>query len=405
MRFSDYIHGKIELDELESELINTDIMQSLKGKITVGNIKLLYPTAKSTRFEHSLGVYFQAKRILKQLAKHKSFTKEILKIVRLTALLHDIGHGPFSHGSENGLQEITGLTHEQTGQRIILDKNSVINQKLSDAGIDKTQISIIADMILGVNTENPFMGEIIHWLVDADKLDYLLRDSYTTNFLPSLVNSSEIISAMHIANNHIVFEEKAIPYIELMGFAETIYYLNIYHHPIIRKADHTLSRAIKIAINKHNVSPSKIQMMTDPQLLEFLMNCGGKPKELVNRIKTNQLKTILVSKINNFNVEQFNILMDIRKNHNKREILERILAEYIDTDPEFLIIDIPPLPKIHEGGVPILTNNRQVKLRDISEIMRGLDTIIRKMWDMRIYADTEVNIDSHKLLEVFFTNL
>ncbi|MEM2146503.1 MAG: hypothetical protein QW279_14170, partial [Candidatus Jordarchaeaceae archaeon] len=126
-------------------------------------------------------------------------------------------------------------------QKIILDKTSDINFVLRNSEISDREISEIADMILGINKRRPFLGEIIHWMVDADKLDYLPRDSQSTGFLPSLVQSTAIINSIKLFNEHIVFEKEAIPFLESMVFAETIYYNNIHHHPTVRKADQTLS--------------------------------------------------------------------------------------------------------------------------------------------------------------------
>lgn len=240
-------------------------------------------------------------------------------------------------------------------QKIILDKTSDINSALTNSGISDREIGEIADMILGVNKRRPFLGEIIHWIVDADKLDYLPRDSQSTGFLPLLVQSIPIIDSMKLFNEHIVFEKRSIPYLESMVFAETIYYNNIHHHPTVRKADQTLSRAIKIAIEKGTVTPSEVQRMTDNQLINFLKKIGEKASYLVSKIQSKQLHTILTINWEDLNKDVINQVLKIRDN-NQKEKLENAISSRMNSDPDFIIVDVPP-PSIHPRGE--CTNNNQ----------------------------------------------
>jgi HD superfamily phosphohydrolase len=246
-----------------------------------------------------------------------------------------LGCKPFSHGSEIILQEKTGLTHEQSSQKIILDKTSDINSALRNSGISDQEIGEIADMILGVNKRKPFLGEIIHWMVDADKLDYLPRDSQSTGFLQSLVQSTPIIDSMKLFNEHIVFEKRAIPYLESMVFAETIYYSNIHHHPTVRKADQILSRAVKIAIEKGTVTPSEVRRMTDNQLIIFLKKIGEKSSYLISKIQNKPLQTILTINWEDLNKDKINQVLKIKENNQKEE-LENAIANHINSDPDFV---------------------------------------------------------------------
>ncbi|MFB0560887.1 MAG: HD domain-containing protein [Candidatus Lokiarchaeia archaeon] len=401
MYFQDTIHGEIRPNELELKLLNTDVMKSLSGKMDIGNINLVYPDARHTRLEHSLGILHIANEICRTLLKKGYEIDEEVKIIRLSALLHDIGHGPFSHGSEIILHEKTGLTHEQMSKKIIMDETSQINSVLSDSGISKREISENADMILGVNNRRPFLGEIIHWMVDADKLDYLPRDSHSTGFLPSLVQSRQIVDSINLFEEHIVFEKRATPYLESMVFAEAIYYSNIHHHPLVRKADQTLSRAIKIAIEKDMITPYEVQKMTDNQIISFLKEMGGKAPSLLSKIQNKPLNTILIINWEELDKDEINRLLKIREDNQEREKLEKAVADHINSDLDLTIVDIPLAPHIQEADVPIMVEDKPVPLKSISTITSAISENHPTQWSIRIYSEKGLK-ESEKTFREFF---
>jgi len=316
-----------------------------------------------------------------------------------------LGCKPFSHGSEIILQEKTGLTHEQMSQKIISDKTSDINSVLSDSGISDSEISEISDMILGVNKRKPFLGEIIHWMVDADKLDYLPRDSQSTGFLPSLVQSTAIINSMKLFNEHIVFEKEAFPFLESMVFAETIYYNNIHHHPIVRKADQTLSRAIKLAIEKGMVTPQEVQRMTDNQIIKFLKKTGGKMNYLLSKIQNKPLYTVLTINWEAINKNMIDRVLELRDS-NRREHLENIIADRINSDPDFTIVDIPSLPYIQEADVPVITNNEEKKpLKTVSKVTKAIVETHPTQWSLCVYSEKEYKEGTERLKEFLLSQI
>ncbi|MBS7251034.1 MAG: HD domain-containing protein [Candidatus Freyarchaeota archaeon] len=387
MYFQDVIHGKIRVNELEQKLLGTSVMKSLSEKMDIGNINLVYPGARHTRLEHSLGTLHVANRICDTLLKKGYKIGEEVEIIRLSALLHDVGHGPFSHGSEIILQEKTGLTHEEMGKKIVMDEKSEINEVLRDSGLSKGLISEIANNILGVNKRRPFIGEIIHGMVDADKLDYLPRDSLSTGFLPHLVQSSHIIDSMKILDEHIVFEKSVVPYLDSMVFAEAIYYRNIHHHPTVRKADQTLSRAIKIAVEKGITTIFEIQKMTDEQIISFLKKAGGTITQLTSKIHNKPLDTILTIKWEELDKDIVKQLLKVAKDKQEKENIENSIAEHINSDPHLTILDIPELPSIQEANTPIMLNDEKKSLRDISSITRAISENQPTQWTLHVYSE------------------
>ncbi|MEW5946652.1 MAG: HD domain-containing protein [bacterium] len=171
----DPIHGFIQRSDIEQKLIDTSVFQRLRGIKQLSMANLVYPGALHTRFDHSIGVMHVAGRMAEKL----EVDWEKLPNVRLSALLHDIGHGPFSHVSED-------LLYKYYDKRRVKPKNNekihelltcqIIesNKELSRIPFDREKVS---GLILGTLDE-PFVHGIISGPLDADKLDYLLRDSY-----------------------------------------------------------------------------------------------------------------------------------------------------------------------------------------------------------------------------------
>lgn len=183
--FRDPVHGLIPIsakDDIIRELVDTKEFQRLRRVRQLGISSFTYPGAEHTRFAHSLGVYNFGRRILEQLLfRHgrESSLGQVIQsrqhIVQIACLLHDIGHGPFSHASEHifGQED----QHEETSKSLILEEGSgvhwVLAQHLSDPEIE--EIAGILD-----SHDYPFLHDIVSSQLDADRMDYLLRDSHHT---------------------------------------------------------------------------------------------------------------------------------------------------------------------------------------------------------------------------------
>lgn len=182
LRIRDPIHGMIELNPGEAAIVNQEVFQRLRRIHQLALTSLVYPGATHTRFEHSLGVMHLASRVMDSLYKRpllqQHFTVEkfnrLKQLVRLAALLHDVGHAPFSHGGEEVFPP--GLKHEHYSTAIIRKYfASIINKYFKDIDVDEI-VTLLDKGFLGSNLV--FLGKIIDGEMDADKLDYLLRDSY-----------------------------------------------------------------------------------------------------------------------------------------------------------------------------------------------------------------------------------
>jgi HD superfamily phosphohydrolase len=193
----DTIHGIITLDlavpgeRLLWDLVNTPEFQRLRRIRQLGLTNLVYQGAEHTRFAHSIGVMHLTERILDQLAKRVEITPLERDWTRAAALLHDIGHGPFSHVSEM----VLGVSHEEWTRRIVLDPQTQVNRVLREFRPEMP--ALVADC-LQHRCEKRFLGRVISGQVDADRLDYLLRDSTMTGVKYGVFDLERLILGLEV---------------------------------------------------------------------------------------------------------------------------------------------------------------------------------------------------------------
>ncbi len=224
----DPVHGPVRVSGIIGELIDTPEFQRLRYVKQLGMSYLVYPGANHTRFEHSLGTMFVASQFAERLEIDQS------DMLLASALLHDLGHPPFSHSFEDLFQSWTGLDHAEAGRRIILGKkpftNSGIPGILEKYGLDAVSVSKAASgsKDLGV------VSAIISGPVDADELDYLNRDSIFCGIPLGLVDYKRILNTLIRSNNRLSIEEKGIPNLESLLIGRILMYRSVYWHKTSR---------------------------------------------------------------------------------------------------------------------------------------------------------------------------
>ncbi|MEE9593907.1 MAG: HD domain-containing protein, partial [Candidatus Hydrothermarchaeales archaeon] len=164
----DPIHGDIFLTEPETKIVDSLEFQRLRRIKQLGMAYLVYPSANHTRFEHSLGAMHVASRVANTLQLSKD---DSIKL-RIAALLHDVGHGPLSHTSEELLERYMGQSHEEITMELI--NNSDVSSILIDEGLNPEEVS---SLILGKGGR---LGSLISSELDVDRMDFLVRDAHHT---------------------------------------------------------------------------------------------------------------------------------------------------------------------------------------------------------------------------------
>ena len=251
----DPIHGFIALSQKEVDLINTKAFQRLRRIRQLAMAFLVYPGTLHTRFDHSIGVMHIAGRICDRL----KVTDEEREQIRLAALLHDIGHGPFSHVSEHLLDkhvpkpEEGGPVLEKIHEKItvdIVENDSEIRKILS---CEERQFVI--EMIEGKTTRD-FRRDIISSDLDADKMDYLLRDSYFAGVKYGLYDLEKIIESCRVDRrgneSYLAISSKGIHALEQLLLAKQHMTQQVYHHRVRSISDAMIVRGIELAIDEEN---------------------------------------------------------------------------------------------------------------------------------------------------------
>ena len=201
----------------------------------MGMSYLVYPGAQHTRFHHALGAMFLMQRAIQVLRfKHVAISEEESEALLIAILLHDIGHGPFSHAMEHSLVE--EVSHEELSLLFMQALNSEFEGRLQMA------IDIFQD-----NYHRGFMHQLVSGQLDMDRLDYLRRDSFFTGVTEGNVNSQRLIAMLNVQDDQLVVEEKGIYSVEKFIVARRLMYWQVYLHKTGLVAEQLLVRALKRA--------------------------------------------------------------------------------------------------------------------------------------------------------------
>ena len=225
----DPIHGYIHIDlQVVWDVINTSWFQRLRRIRQLGGASLVYHCAEHTRFAHSLGVYEIVRRMVTEVTDIKDTLSDYEKVcVMLAGLLHDIGHGPFSHTFEG----ITTTSHEEFSCRII-EEDTDVHKVLEEAmpGLAKD----VADVIRH-EAKNPLLSQMISSQLDADRMDYLLRDAYFTGTAYGQFDLERILRTIRIQDgNTLVVKESGVYAVENYIMSRYHMYWQVYYHPTAR---------------------------------------------------------------------------------------------------------------------------------------------------------------------------
>ncbi|MEN3040281.1 MAG: HD domain-containing protein [Bacteroidia bacterium] len=226
---NDPVHGFIRIPEGRVLIaLRSPIVQRLRRLSQLGLAYFVYPGAVHTRFAHALGVMHLADEALTTLTrKGASLSSETWEAVLLGALLHDIGHGPFSHSLE-GL--ILPLSHETLGKKAL----SLLEREIGN-------LSEVRALWEGTHP-HPFLSELLISQLDVDRLDYLVRDSFFTGVQEGLIGTERLIYTMAVANNHLVIEEKGLTSVEKFIVTRRFMYWQVYLHKGVLGAEQLLRR-------------------------------------------------------------------------------------------------------------------------------------------------------------------
>jgi HD superfamily phosphohydrolase len=345
----DPLYGYIGLTWNELRLLDTPPLQRLRRIKQLANAHLVYPAACHTRFEHSLGVLHVATLMARQL----QIEGDDLTTLRYAALLHDIGHGPFSHVFEAPMREVNGkdATHEAITRRIIREDEEV-NAILGEAAED------VAALLS--EDQNGILHQIISGNIDADKMDYLRRDSYHTGVAYGSFDLERVLHTLRKTQKtrfrqreDLAVHEKGIDAIESLRLARFLMHAQVYYHHTNVVANGMLQRAIKVAIRDGVVDAEKLRngrddflehylALDDARLLvQVLTRPESTAADLVGRLERRDLfKRGYESNVSQEEDYLLRYQLGTKFTPERAQTIESAVAEECGCDPDYIVADL-----------------------------------------------------------------
>jgi uncharacterized protein len=281
----DPLWNNIRVDELTLSLVDTEVFQRLRYVRQLGLAYLVYPGATHTRFEHALGAYHLARNTLALLAESgNKIDGEEQSIVRAAALLHDVGHYPFSHA----LEEIGQLHHEDVA-RPLITTGSVA--RILEKEIGGSAPKRVFELIRG--TSKSKLQGLISGSLDLDKIEYLKRDAFMCGVpygeidVHRLTQSMLILADPETSAQTIGIREKGLSALESLLFAKYQMYRNVYWHHAVRSATAMYKRLVEDALRVGAIDPELLASYTDEGLIHRLEHAH--PTPLLDALRTRRL--------------------------------------------------------------------------------------------------------------------
>jgi len=286
----DPVHGTILLDATALSLIGTGEFQRLWGIRQTGFAHLVFPGANHTRLEHSLGTFWVAG----QMADRLGLASGARDRVAAAALLHDLGHGPFSHTLDGPMHEVLGMSHEGISRARIEGTDPFwpreqveVPRALERSGLRPREVANLVDPVRGT----PVSGlerAILHGAVDADRIDYLQRDAHYTGVGHGAVDAGRLLETIRDEGGHVVFAEKGRSAVEGFLVGRALMYSTVYYHKTVRAAEMMAQAAVERQPGFPEVAREQFRW-TDGELLTRLRGREGVSGALVEALVARRL--------------------------------------------------------------------------------------------------------------------
>jgi hypothetical protein len=404
---TDTVHGTVRLEPLIQDLLETLEIQRLNSIRQLGLTYLVFPGANHSRVEHVLGV----SHVAGEMAQALGLPESERKLVQAAGLLHDVGHGPFSHTLEHVLSRELALDHMHLTQRIITgDDDNVsradraafrevprIHEVLERHGLSPDGVAALirgpspgAGLFARSRTKDPhrYLAQIIHSPMDADQIDYLMRDAHYTGAAHGMIDFARIVQTLRLHRGELALDRKGLPALEGMLVARGLMYSSVYFHKTVRIAEQMLARAVE----RSDAPMAEIQKMVDHELLTWLLEQGPFQKEIGIRLKYRKLyKRVLSLSAEDLPEEARPKLAAFKDAAERRRIEDRV-ARRSGLEPGQVIVDVPlpelllSEPRIARTDVPILDDGEVRTFSKVSPLGRALQARQVTDWVVMVAA-------------------
>lgn len=393
-RITDTVHGSILLEPLTLDLLETLELQRLNSIRQLGLTYLVFPGANHSRLEHCLGVG----RVASEMARALALPEDERNLVQAAGLLHDVGHGPFSHTLEHVLSRELSVDHMHLTQRIITGQDDNVSPEDREAFPKEMRIhdvlkkhdvapERVAALIRGPSERGSgwlvpkspkeaarYLGQIIHSPMDADQIDYLMRDAHYTGASHGTIDFSRLLQTLRTYRGELALDRKGLPALEGMLVARGLMYSSVYFHKTVRIAEQMLARAVE----RSDAPMAEVQKMVDHELLSWLLHQGPFQREIALRLKYRKLyKRVWAADRDELKDATRSVLATFKDPEERRRAEDRIARRAGLTSGQVIIdVPLPELllsePRIAKTEVPILDNGSVKPFSKVSPLGRAL---------------------------------
>ncbi len=360
VHIQDALHGYIQLEDEEESVVDRPEMQRLRRIQQLGLSSLVYPSATHTRFQHSLGVMHTAGKFADSLGINGDRRKEL----RIAGLLHDSGHGPFSHASEV-VAEKNGFSHEELSCKVV---DSLEDELLVEAGRVKKIINGELEI-----------GRVVAGDIDADRMDYLQRDSHATGVEYGQVDAATIIRLAEIDSRRLVFDYKGVQALESLLTARFHMLKSVYLHNACKIAEKMLERALENYVEDKNVE--KMMKMDDYEAhvaLKDFESDSGLYSKVSNRRLYKKVLSLDSDSLSRKTLKEFS--------EKSEEKLETEIAEEAGLERTKVIVDLPAVPGSTDLNVRVKKERNIRPLANLSPIPDALTEAEWQLVNLNVYC-------------------
>ncbi len=387
----DPLYGYIRLSEPEKNVLDASPVQRLRRIKQLSGSEYVYPAANHTRFEHALGAMFLAGSLAQSLPVE--LTPEEVANLKMAALLHDVGHAPFSHLFEPMMMASLKKTHEDLGAWII--EKSTLSETLRKEGLDPAKISRLA-VGGSKQTTKPFLDQVIRSSVDVDKMDFVMRDSYHTGAGYGYVDIFRLIYTMDVLDGNLAVNVTAIPTLETFLLARLQSFRTIYFHRTSRAVQIMVLKALERAEADLKLlnfrTPEEYLSLDDYSVWAMLKRCS-KSRQLIEDVENRKLLKCCYEKTFYTKDE---LVSNIFGDDTFRRHMEEEVAGKAKVGHDDVWIDIPSLPSVpyhyamefEPMDIPVFQESREgkkipLRLTELSQIVESMSVFMNII---RIYS-------------------
>lgn len=364
----DSIHGDLHLTDFELKILDTVEMQRLRRIKQLGFTNLVYPGANHTRFEHSIGTLFLANKVGNTL----ELDKEVVELLRICGLLHDIGHSPFSHVSERALKH----KHEYVTKEIISDSS------ITDIVEQQFDVKLIESIIDGKTK----YGKIISGDLDVDRMDYLARDSYYTGVAYGVIDTERLIYSLTYDNGDLVLSPKGVQAAESALLARYFMYPTVYQHHTTRIVNSMFRVSLSRLLEDKVLEENELRYLDDGDLINISRNTPGIPEKTMKNLDTRHL----YKKTDTINLAQFDepsLIVEMDQKYLTEA--EEAIAHKLDVEPEEVILDMPEELSFKKMNMKVETDEGLKPLTQVSTIINSLKLAQYNYADLALFMSPE----------------